>query len=402
MNILVISHMYPNSFNAMNGIFVHKQLCALKKLYGDDVKVKVISPVAYTPYVLSKLSSKYKGYYSIPKCTCIDGIDVYYPRVFMLPKNIGFKYSGNAFYFGIRKVVKKLNEKERFNLIHAHVALPDGYGALLLDKSLKIPLIITIHGQDIDYTSELGEAFKKRISKAINVASAVVFVSNKLKNKCQDLYKPMNKFKVINNGVDVDINLKEDRLNELREEYKGKRIILSVGNLLKPKGNDLTIKAFAKLSSKYDDIILLIIGKGEEYKNLKELCEKYNISDKVKFLNQLPHEEVLHYMEICYMFVLPSWREGFGIVYIEAMSRGKCVIGCKGEGIEDVICDNVDGILVKPKDADELEMKMDKLLSDADMVKNIGNKAKSKVLREFTWYKNAEKLYKLYLEVLKG
>lgn len=211
----------------------------------------------------------------------------------------------------------------------------------------------------------------------------------------------MDKFKVINNGVDADVNLRQGRLNELREEYKGKRVILSVGNLLKPKGHDLTIKAFAELASKYDDIILLIIGKGEEYKNLKELCEKYSISDKVKFLNQLPHEEVLHYMEICHMFVLPSWKEGFGIVYIEAMSRGKCVIGCRGEGIEDAVCDNVDGVLVKPKDVNDLEMKMDKLLSNDDMVKKIGNNAKNKVLKEFTWYKSAEKLYKLYLEVLK-
>lgn len=61
MNILIISHMYPNSSNAMNGIFVHKQICALKKLYGDDIKVKVISPVPYTPYILSKLFLNIKG-----------------------------------------------------------------------------------------------------------------------------------------------------------------------------------------------------------------------------------------------------------------------------------------------------------------------------------------------------
>lgn len=401
MNILIISHMYPNSSNAMNGIFVHKQICALKKLYGDDIKVKVISPVPYTPYILSKLFSKYKGYYNIPEYTSIDGIDVYYPRVLMPPKNIGFKYSGNAFYHGMRKIADKLNEEEKFDLIHAHVALPDGYGAVLLNENYKIPLVITVHGQDINYTVGLGKAFESRVFKTIDAASAVIFVSSKLKNKCQALYKPMDKFKVINNGVDTDINLRQDRLNELREEYKGKRIILSTGNLLKPKGHDLTIKAFAKLSSKYDDIILLIIGKGEEYQNLKDLCKKYNISRKVIFLNQLPHEEVLYYMEICYMFVLPSWKEGFGIVYIEAMSRGKCVIGCKGEGIEDVVINNVNGVLAEPKDVNDLEIKMDKLLSNDDVVKKIGDNAKMSVLKEFTWYKSAEKLYKLYLEVLK-
>jgi len=67
-----------------------------------------------------------------------------------------------------------------------------------------------------------------------------------------------------------------------------------------------------------------------EEERLKELAKSLGIESKVRFLGKLPHSEVMREMASCSLFCLPSWNEGFGLVYLEAMSLGKPVIGCRG------------------------------------------------------------------------
>ena len=65
--------------------------------------------------------------------------------------------------------------------------------------------------------------------------------------------------------------------------------------------------------------------------------EGLKLGPQVEFLGELPHKEVMDYMAIADIFSLPSWQEGFGMVYLEAMAHGRPVIACEGEGIADVI-----------------------------------------------------------------
>jgi glycosyltransferase involved in cell wall biosynthesis len=108
----------------------------------------------------------------------------------------------------------------------------------------------------------------------------------------------------------------------------------------------------------------------------------------------------MEYMSICDLFVMPSWDEGFGIVYLEAMAHGKPVIACRGQGIEDVIVDGETGLLVEPKDLESLKEAMIRLLTDRRLAEDMGRKGRQVVLSDFTWEKSAQKLLKVYKEVL--
>lgn len=105
-------------------------------------------------------------------------------------------------------------------------------------------------------------------------------------------------------------------------------------------------------------------------------------------------------MRSCDIFILPSWNEAFGVVYLEAMANGKPVIACQGEGIDGIIKDKETGILVKPKDVDSLVKAMDYLLGNPDEARAIGTRARKLVLENYSWEKNAEKTIKVYQEVL--
>lgn len=397
MNILVISHMYPNSYNKNNGIFVHKQVKALKDLK-KDINLKVISPIPYTPYFLTLISKKYKGYYNIPKKAIVEGIEVYYPRVFFLPRNLNFRNSGKYLYKGIQKLVSKIYKDFKFDIIHAHVALPDGAGAVILNKKYNKPLVTTIHGQDINYTITIDEDFKNRVINVFEESDEIIFVSNKLKNEAEALTKAQEKYKVIANGIDLnDVECNENK--EISQELQGKRYILVVGNLKKTKGIDYAIKAFSKIHKEYDDLIMIIIGAGIEKEYLEKLAQETGVYEKVKFKGALPHGEVMQYMNNCLFFTLPSYKEGFGVVYIEAMAHGKVVIGCKGEGIEDAIDEFKDGMLMEPRNLEDLINKMKYILENDSIRKDIERNAKVKVATKYTWTQSANSLYSEYLKL---
>jgi len=105
-------------------------------------------------------------------------------------------------------------------------------------------------------------------------------------------------------------------------------------------------------------------------------------------------------MDACDVFSLPSWNEAFGVVYLEAMACGKPVIGCQGQGIEDVITDGKTGFLVKPKDVADLAAILLMLFEDPELRRKVGAQARRLVQADFTWEKNVEKTVVVYKQVL--
>lgn len=394
MKILVISHMYPSPVNPVYGIYIHQQVKALQTKGCD---IKVVSPVPLAPFPFNKIK-KWSKYSEVPTRAVIDGIEVYYPRYIEFPKGYLHTYTGQLMYRGIRKTVFELFEKHEFDMIHSHVAYPDGYAAMLCNKRLHVPHITTIHGQDLQVTIFRDEKSKKNVFKVLKNVESIITVSNKLKNvvRNEDFY---SKIQAINNGIDVESSVYN--ASKVNEGVSKKNInIISVSNLVPAKGIDINLRAVAELIKKYPDIEYTIIGEGSEKARLIALASELGISDKVVFTGRLNYDQVMQYMSRCDIFSLPSWREGFGVVYIEAMLHGKPVIGIKGEGIEDAIEDGDNGFLAKPKDVPDLIRIIDFILQNPQKVERVAENGRRSVLEHFTWEQNAEKTLKVYNELL--
>lgn len=115
-----------------------------------------------------------------------DDIEVYYPRYLVFPRNFLFASSGKRMYFGVSKLIEKIYQEFSFDIIHAHVALPDGFAAMLLKRRYTKPLVVTIHGQDLHVTLYRSTRCKKALTKVFEQADRVVTVSNKLKEIARD------------------------------------------------------------------------------------------------------------------------------------------------------------------------------------------------------------------------
>jgi len=116
---------------------------------------------------------------------------------------------------------------------------------------------------------------------------------------------------------------------------------------LKVKGHDILIEAVSKLNFENN---LMIIGDGEEYKNLISLVKKFNIYNRFKSVLHVNQNELNNYINNCNIFCMPSRSDALPAAALEAMACGRPVVACGVGGLKDIIIDGFNGFLTKPDD----------------------------------------------------
>ncbi len=189
----------------------------------------------------------------------------------------------------------------------------------------------------------------------------------------------------------------EDKIAPIRSQY-GDRIVLFVGRLTHYKGVSYVLEAMKRVSGR-----LLIIGRGELERQLRNQVERNNLSTKVYFLGELEERKLVPFFHACDLLVLPSItrNEAFGLVQLEAMACGKPVVSTRLEtGVQYVNQDGNTGLIVPPRDSEALADAINRLLGDGGLRKRMGIEGRRRVEREFTKEKMARRTLKLYERVL--
>jgi glycosyltransferase involved in cell wall biosynthesis len=177
--------------------------------------------------------------------------------------------------------------------------------------------------------------------------------------------------------------------------------ILSVGNLIPIKGHIHLIRAMAAIAQEFPSLELDIIGDGAERERLATLTRQLRLEDKVHFLGRQSRAQVAEAMRRCTIFALPSRYEGLGCVYLEAMSCGKPAIGCRGQGIAEIIQHGANGFLLERDDEHELASELSQLLREPARAHAVGIAARQTILGGFTLQHQAEDLIRIYRECLR-
>jgi len=144
--------------------------------------------------------------------------------------------------------------------------------------------------------------------------------------------------------------------------------------------------------------MLDIVGRGPEQSRLQVLAQQLGIGNRVRFLGIQPRQQVAAAMRRCTVFALPSRYEGLGCVYLEAMSAGKPVIGCRGQGVGEIIRHGSNGFLVGPENERELALALTMLLRDEPRRRNLGAAARDTIVERLTLAHQAESLQRIYRE----
>ncbi len=380
--------MYPNSAYYLSGMFIHEQVKALKKI-GTEVVVFALIP--WVPPLISGLKEKWKKLKEVKENEVLDGVEVFHPKYLAIPGGFLKNLWPYVCYWSVKKFAKKNGVLfQEFDLIHVQGALPEDYTAFLLSRFTGLPYVLTVHGTSVYATVKKKIHFKKS-KTAIEKADFVVAVSEKVKTRILKFTARRDKIGVVYNGF-TPVELAPKKESE-------KVIILFGATLVERKGLRYLLEAFAKLAKEFNQIELWVAGGGPLLEKSKELTSKLGITEKVKFWGTVVHKKMLELMNKSDIFVLPSWDEAFGVVYLEAMSFKKPVIGTKAEGISEIIVDGENGLLVLPRNSEEIVQKLRYLILNPQKRKEVGE-AGFKTVKELTWEKNAKKNLEIYRKVL--
>ena len=259
--------------------------------------------------------------------------------------------------------LKEIIEAEKPNLIIATLPEPT-IRMLSLKKDFKdIPIIVSIRNHpNSEFKSIIGKTIRNMYYKKAKVI--VVQDVNYIK------YLPSNlEVKTIPNYIsDEFINNKKARQIENR--------IITVASLEKQKNIPLLIKAFAKLSSTYNDYQLIIIGKGKEKKKILKLIKKKRLEERIILKDT--SDNIKEQLLSATLFVLSSNYEGMPNVLLEAMSLGLPIITTNStEALETFITNNQNGIIVNRKNVKKLAAKMELLLKNKRLRAKLGKEAKN-------------------------
>jgi phosphatidyl-myo-inositol dimannoside synthase len=180
------------------------------------------------------------------------------------------------------------------------------------------------------------------------------------------------------------------------------RVILTVGRWManeRYKGMDTLITALPRLLHEWPDLQLVAVGEGDDQAWLEQIAEGCGVRKHVHFMSGLSYPELAACYSECQIFALPSGGEGFGLVYLEAMARGKPVIGGAHGGTPEVIEDGKTGYLVQHGDVPQLATSIETLLANPELGREMGAQGRERVARDFRFSVFAKSLKKILREL---
>lgn len=310
--------------------------------------------------------------------------------------------------------VVRLAHKLRINVIHAATDYFNGITAYYAAKFLGIKSIYEVRG----FWEESSVAYNPYVfnSDMVNLRSKMEdFVCSRV--DCvltinEGLAKEIKRRSgrdadIICNGVDLEV-VKPDE--EIRDKLRYDHGIMNdyectvigyIGSLLVYEGLSLLLEAISRIQN----VKFVFAGKGPEKDKLLQLVKKLNISDRVVYLGVLSHSDSIKYYNMMDIIVYPRkdldvCRSTSSSKLFEAMAMKKALLVSDLPAYREVIVDNVNGMLCKPEDLNDLIDKLSRLICEDKLRYNMGNNAREYIIKHRGWSKMAEKLEDIYKKII--
>jgi len=272
---------------------------------------------------------------------------------------------------------------------------------VLISKLINKPHILTVQGGWVGEKTLSRSLFKGLFKYIIIKATLVHVVSTHLKNyvsvfRRKDIY-------IVPNGVDLltfnPNNIPSKSLINKLGYSKQNKIIITTSRLVSKNGISDILYAFNKVSEKLPLCRLLIVGDGVLKPELKLLSAKLKLTSQVAFTGSVAHEVIPTFLAISDLFVRPSYKEGFGISFLEAMASGVPVIATPVGGITDFVHDRKTGLLVPSGNVDALSNAMIALLSNSKLRNKVTKRAINQIKIKYSWDNIVAEMEALYAMV---
>jgi L-malate glycosyltransferase len=341
MNILVLTHSYPDFNHKWRGIFVQEQVSALSSQHDVIVVYFKVDYSCFAPFSSYSFVKKTDGRITLYEVN----VNKSFPVITQV------KYLSETYRF----IKSEILNKTGIDIIHSQLSYPGGFLGTIIQQKKRIPAVLTEHSRIKSYFRSW--LHKQCVKFTLRKTAGIVSVSEPLKDEIVSLFH--RKVIVIPNIVDIDkfvlIKPKPDAVFNIG----------FLGSLKNDnKGLDLLLKSASQLEKK--DFMLHIGGDGNLTDSYKEMAKELDIISNCRFYGEISRSEIADFYSKLDLFVLPSRYETFGIVLIEAMACGIPVIATRCGGPQNIVTPET-GMLIQKDDAEELKSAIMRMSEHSDL-----------------------------------
>jgi teichuronic acid biosynthesis glycosyltransferase TuaC len=395
---LVVAEFYPSRHDPVLGIWAHRQALAVRDA-GAEVRVLVLHRLVPPRATLS--SGPAGGARALarlirePRKQLHDGLQVVYVPYVSPARARHYAQWGAWAAPALTLAMRRLHSVFPFDLVHAHNAVPAGDAvrrAQAGSRTLRAPLIVSVHGGDVLYTAGRSDRAADAVARGLGAATLVLANSRGIAHEARD--HGAHETRVVHLGTDLPLAARAAR---------GDRppTLVTLAHLIPRKRHADVLRVLAVLSERHPTLRYAIIGDGPARTALEGLATRLGVAARVDFHGQLEPRQAVETARRCTLFVMPSTDEAFGVAYIEAMAGGVPAIGCRGEpGPEEIAAAGDGMVLVPPGDIERLSQRIDEFLTDPHRLREAGDRARDTVAAHFTWERCGRQTLAAYEQVL--
>lgn len=388
--VLALSCLFPNPAQPSHGVFVLNRLRAV----AERCSVRVIAPIPVYP-VLNRLLRDLRPGAQVPRCGRLGGLQVDYPRFFVLPKVLKGLDAVSCLLATIL-AVRRLERREGFaaHVVDVHWTYPDLVAGCWLARTRKSRLIVTVRGREALYPGEISLR-RFLLIRCLRRADAVVTLSDELKKLVAALGVTETRIRTILNGVDGGKFTLLDR-SACRARLGipgGGRVILSVGALVERKGHHRLMHAVRTLASAQKVALYVVGAPGQEgdYSGvLHRIIAEHRLAN-VHLVGRVDHETLADWYGAADLFCLATEGEGCPNVVLEALSCGTPVVATDVGSIREVIREGENGFIVRARDRQSLRAAIERALAWSWDRSHI-----AQAMRSWSWERCAEEVVRTY------
>lgn len=287
--------------------------------------------------------------------------------------------------------IYQLLKSQKFDVIHTHGGTAGFWGRLVAASLQNRPKIIhTYHGLHYLNTAQT-KSFKQKIKTAIfqKIDQLLLLITDWIICVCRSDYDKAIatgiasslKTSIVYNGIEIESfsqPLDQTIARKIFNISPSDFIFGNVGRLHEQKGHKYLLQAFARVA---DRAKLLIIGDGDLKDELVQLADDLKLGDRLIFLGA--RSDIYEFLSAINVFVMPSLWEGQPIALLEALAIAKPCIISAVDGIPEIITDGINGLLVTPKNIEQLAQIMDQTIENSEQLKNIAEAGVKTINQKF-------------------
>jgi glycosyltransferase involved in cell wall biosynthesis len=354
IRVLVLARNFPNPSFPTLGLWTKRMIDCTSGF----AEPTVVAPLPWAPPLI--LEHWWGRYRAVPRLRTEiddDSYRVFHPRIPWPPGQLLDRYHASIALPFVERLARQLHSMAHFHLIHTHFIYPDGVIGALLGSRLRLPVVTTEGAAWFPWLTE-APAVRRRVLDVLDNISLFLPVSRWQQSNMEKLAPIAARCRIVPNVLDERVfrPKAQQRWNPDR--------ILFVGLIRRVKGLDILVRALPPLLAKRPRLKLAVVGGAfyrsysRELSRIRALADALRVSGSIDFLGELDPTAVADAMRSSAVVVVPSRRETFSAVCVEAVAVGTPVVATRCGGPEEIV-DQSTGFLVPPEDPGALALAID-------------------------------------------